>query len=153
MNDHCDICALHSDKDLILETDYWRVYLSWNQDRLGRCLIVCKEHKRSLIELSPDELSDWTQILHRLHPALYQAFKPTHINVACLMNGAFKDDSPQPHVHWWSIPRYDREVTFEGEMFKDSNYPAIVCDHEGHEKKVNDDMRERIIQTIQEKLR
>lgn len=122
--DSCDLCALSADStDFILETPFWRTFLAVNQDRLGRCLTAVKEHRRAIIELTAEELTDWQAHLHVLHPALYKAFGPTHINLTCLMNGAFEHSPPDPHVHFYSIPRYDRPVEICGVTFADASYP------------------------------
>ena len=151
-NDHCEICALDDTEDVIFETDYWRTYLSWSQDRIGRCLTASKQHRRSVLELTEDEWRDWSDVLHRLHPALYKTFGATHINLSCLMNGAFKDDVPQPHVHWWSIPRYDHNIKFDGETFHDENYPSMICAHTESREKLGEPIRRDIITAIRGNL-
>lgn len=155
-DDACDLCALAEDREnLILETASWRTFLSHNQDRLGRCLTVAKEHRRAIIELTVEELTDWQEHLHLLHPALYKAFGPTHINVTCLMNGAFEHAPPHPHVHWWSIPRYDRPVTVEDTVFTDHAYPnqtAETMDLPEQERRVSPLVQKEIKERIQREL-
>ena len=150
--DSCELCALSADSsDLITESAHWRTFLSYNQDRLGRCLTVLKNHKRSLLELTDEEVRDWLELLHKLHPAIYKAFGPTHINITCLMNGAFQEPVPHPHVHFWSIPRYDREVEVGGVVFTDSFYPTQTpetMDMLESERELSEEVKKEIVNKI-----
>ncbi len=147
--DSCELCALSG--DFVTESAHWRTHLSTNQDRLGRCLTVLKTHKRSLLEVTDEEMRDFLDLLHTLHPALYNAFGPTHINLTCLMNGAFEETVPHPHVHFWSIPRYDRPVTVGDVTFTDSFYPTQTpetLDKPEKERNVSQEVRMAIIARI-----
>ena len=53
--DGCDFCNLtEAEKHwLLFENECWSAYLSDMQDYPGRCIVVLREHKESLSELSP----------------------------------------------------------------------------------------------------
>ena len=55
--DHCDWCSLsEEDKRFqVYESKSWSVFLSDEQDYIGRCILVLKRHCNSLPELTADE--------------------------------------------------------------------------------------------------
>ena len=58
--DHCDWCNL-SDEDKkfqVYESKSWSVFLSDEQDYIGRCILVLKRHCGSLSELTDEEWED-----------------------------------------------------------------------------------------------
>ena len=43
-------------------------------------------------------------------------------NWTCLMNNAYQEPSPNPHVHWHFRPRYKHAVNINGVEFNDSEF-------------------------------
>lgn len=128
----CEVCELltpgaqflggplKSDHLLVDESEFWRVYLHPGDQRyLGRCLVVLKRHSRSLADLSPAEWDDLQVVIRVMEDAARRAFGPVNFNWTCLMNNAFREDPPQPHVHLHFRPRYAAAVEFEGSLFED----------------------------------
>lgn len=110
-------------KKLLFDTQYWNVYLTQDQAYLGRCVIATKEQRQSLSALTSDEWTDfYTNIVTPLEKSLESAFEATMFNWTCMMNNAYKESNPQPHVHWHFRPRYNKPIVFEGMQFEDSEF-------------------------------
>ena len=50
------------------------------------------------------------------------AFDATMFNWSCYMNLSYRENPPDPHIHWWVVPRYSHSVkvgtlTFEDPLF------------------------------------
>lgn len=106
----------------IYETTHWRVILLDEQRYLGRSVVVLKRECGDLAEIAEDEVKDLFTIIPRMQDLLRKTFGARMFNWACNMNDAFQTNPPQPQVHWHFIPRYDHEVLFAGEVFKDVNF-------------------------------
>jgi len=121
----CPICAWSPDDQdypLVHETTFWRVVLAPNQSLLGRCVVQLKRHCGDLAETSPDELLDWLHIVTIMETALRRAFDATMFNWACYMNLSYREYPPDPHIHWWVIPRYNHSVRVGAITFEDSRF-------------------------------
>jgi hypothetical protein len=35
------------------------------------------------------------------------------------MNHAYRETIPDPHLHWWAVPRYEQDVTIGDRTFND----------------------------------
>jgi len=88
--------------------------VNYNQNKLGKCMIVLKRHDEDICKLSDDELRDLWAIIRKLKGALTSCFQPDHFNYAFLMN-------QDAHVHLHVIPRYHGHRTFAGIEFEDSD--------------------------------
>ena len=153
----CEICPIISDPSRderalrILEGEYWRATLRRDQSLLGTTFITAKRHVESLAELSTDEWQEFTSFNTQVELAIKRAFGAHVINTSCLMNHAFKDESPQPHVHWHLKPRYSSAVTFNSQTFTDpafgnylsGDHPRLI---------VSQDLATAITHAIIEKL-
>jgi diadenosine tetraphosphate (Ap4A) HIT family hydrolase len=121
----CDICAWTPEPPnftFVYETALWRVVLPLNQCLLGLCVVSLKRHCGDLAELRPDELLDWLKVVNKLEPALRTAFGATMFNWSCYMNHAYRNSSPDPHIHWWAVPRYNHPVTLGSLTFEDPDF-------------------------------
>jgi diadenosine tetraphosphate (Ap4A) HIT family hydrolase len=107
---------------LIFETKFWRVSLAYDQSYLGRGVVDLKRHAASLSELSPAEWTDFTVVVKRLEGAVRRAFGARMFNWTCMMNDAYKEAAPEPHVHWHCRPRYDTPVEMDGVRFLDAAF-------------------------------
>lgn len=38
------------------------------------------------------------------------------------MNHAYREEHPNPHIHWWAVPRYKLPVTVSGVTFEDPDF-------------------------------
>jgi diadenosine tetraphosphate (Ap4A) HIT family hydrolase len=94
-----------------------------DQTYLGRSVVVLKrENCGDLAELTKEEMLDFLELVGRLENAFRKAFNATMFNWSCLMNLAYQNVPPDPHVHWHFRPRYDHTVTFFGLDFIDPNF-------------------------------
>lgn len=121
----CPICTWTKDNPrypLLVETTYWRVVLAPNQCLLGRCVVHLKRHASSLSDLSTEEIQDWLELVKDLQSALRKAFDVRLFNWSCYMNLAYRQQPPDPHVHWWAVPRYDHPVEIGGWLFEDPHF-------------------------------
>jgi len=121
----CPICAWSPGNpaySLLHETNHWRVVLAPNQALIGRCILHLKRHCGDLAELTADEVLDWLAIVKVMENALRTAFDATLFNVSCYMNHAYREDPPNPHIHWWLVPRYNHAVELQGWVFEDPEF-------------------------------
>lgn len=146
---NCLVCSWSPDNAeylFIRETHYWRVCLAPNQSLLGRCVIHLKRHAGDLADLTEDELLDFLNVVKRVEVAIRSAFNATMFNWSCYMNHAYRENSPNPHVHWWAVPRYEYAVRFGERVFEDPHF-SNPYDHRRWldlPKYVRDDIAEKI---------
>jgi hypothetical protein len=38
------------------------------------------------------------------------------------MNHAYRENPPDPHIHWWAVPRYDHQVHIDDWVFEDPQF-------------------------------
>ena len=115
----------HTKKDrpnFLFETKHWKVYLNPDQYYLGRSVVVAKRDVGSLSDLTKDEWLDFTELIKKIEATYKKSFGATMFNWTCLMNNAYKNDPPNPHVHWHLLPRYKKAVTFKGIDFGDNEF-------------------------------
>lgn len=121
----CGVCAwtpANPDHLFLFETVFWRVVLAPNQALLGRCIVHLKRHAGDLADLTPDELLEWLSVVGTLENALRDAFGATMFNWSCYMNLTYRDEHPNPHIHWWAVPRYAHPVTLDEFTFEDPHF-------------------------------
>jgi diadenosine tetraphosphate (Ap4A) HIT family hydrolase len=122
---NCPICSWSPNDEnylFIHETQYWRICLAPNQSLLGRCVIHLKRHTGDLADLTEEEWNDFLNVMKRVEKTLMSAFNATMFNWSCYMNHAYRENPPNPHVHWWAVPRYAQPVDFGGELFEDPHF-------------------------------
>jgi diadenosine tetraphosphate (Ap4A) HIT family hydrolase len=118
----CDWSVQDPDNRPIFETASWRVVLAPNQSLVGRCVLHLKRHCEDLADVKDDELLDWLKTVTALEKALRSAFEATMFNWSCYMNHAYREEPPQPHVHWWAVPRYNHPVRIGDWIFEDPDF-------------------------------
>lgn len=116
----CEFCS--GKKKLFFETKRWSMFLSGDQTYLGRIALVLNRHANSISELTNEEWIELFEAVKRFEYASKKAFEATMLNWTCLMNNAYKEKPPTPHVHWHCMPRYDHPVKFGGEVFVDDAF-------------------------------
>lgn len=144
----CFFCE--NQKDFILETNYWKVFISPNQTYLGRCFVALKRHCGDLAELEKEEWEEYVGLVKRLEAALRKTFEAIMFNWTCLMNDAYKKADPDPHVHWNFRPRYGQPVEVDGLFFEDQEFGRHYDNLKN--KEVNEMVKETIISRIKESL-
>lgn len=81
-----------------------------------------KRHEGDLAHLTGDELGEWLVLVGTLERVLRAAFGATMFNWSCYMNHSYREEPFEPHIHWWAVPRYAREVLFMGQTFTDPTF-------------------------------
>lgn len=120
----CEWCNL-SDEDkkyMLFQTEAWEIFLADKQDYIGRCILVCKRHVKSLYDLSAREWMDLKNVIDKLEQGLAAAFGATMFNWSCLMNDFYKSDNPNPHLHLHVRPRYKNPVIMDDKVFLDEEF-------------------------------
>lgn len=121
----CPICYWSPDNSeyrFLYETRFWRLVLAPNQCLVGRCVVHLKRHSGDLADLTQDELLEWLMVVKRLETALQSAFEATMFNWSCYMNHSYRENEPEPHIHWWAVPRYNHSVTIDNWVFDDPHF-------------------------------
>ena len=121
----CPICNWSPDDPdylLVYETSLWRIVLAPNQSLIGRCVIHLKRHCGDVAETTPDEVLDWLNVVKTMETALRKAFDATMFNWSCYMNLSYCDNPPDPHIHWWVVPRYNHIVKLGSLIFEDPRF-------------------------------
>jgi len=120
----CEFCEI-TQKDrqlLLLDTGFWRVFLSENQSYFGRCMVVLRRHCAYLGELDASEWDNLRTVIIRLEKLFTQTLEATMFNWTCLMNAAYQSDPPTPHVHLHFRPRFANPVDFKGFTYEDIDF-------------------------------
>ena len=121
----------------VCETAFWSVFLSDEQDYIGRCILVLKRHCGSMSELTDDEWEELHRLIRKAEVCFKTALGATLCNWSCLMNSFYKESEPDPHLHIHVRPRYDGPVTVNGHTYIDSEFGhhyAVKKDGEISEK-------------------
>jgi len=133
--------------NFITQNKHWDVFLNSEQTYLGRMIVVARRHVESLSELTVDEQNDFFNMVRILEKAVINAFGADLSNWTCLMNDAYQEPNPKPHVHWHLRPRYSHAVSINGMDFIDPEFGH----HYSRERKVNVD--ENMVIAITQKIR
>jgi diadenosine tetraphosphate (Ap4A) HIT family hydrolase len=146
----CPICSWSPEDQeylFIHESKYWRIVLAHNQILVGRCVIHLKRHSGDIAEINPEEVLDWQKIVVIIETALKKAFNATMFNWSCLMNQSYQEDPPNPHIHWWVVPRYNHSVKVGHYSFEDPLF-GKPYDH-AMKLELPIDFRRQIVEMIQ----
>ena len=122
--DNCDWCKLsEEDKRFqMYDGEFWCVFLSDEQDYIGRCILVLKRHCGSLSELTDDEWEELHNLVCKIEACLKAVLGATLCNWSCLMNDFYKEAAPDPHLHIHVRPRYDEPVILNGSVYIDGEF-------------------------------
>lgn len=122
--ENCVWCNLsEEDKQYqVYETAFWSVYLSDEQDYIGRCILVLKRHCSSMSEMNADEWEDLRKLICKVETCLKTVLGAALCNWSCLMNSFYKESEPDPHLHIHVRPRYDKPVMVNGNIYTDSEF-------------------------------
>lgn len=149
----CPICAWSPgslDYPLLYETRLWRVVLAPNQCLVGRCVIHLKRHAVDLADLTEDEMLEWLTVVRTLDSALRSAFQATMFNWSCYMNLSYREPVPDPHIHWWAVPRYNHPVIIDEWTFQDPDFGSPY----DHTRRLDapPEIRQQIAERIQQAI-
>lgn len=149
----CEICSFVQEaENPIIKTKQWAVLLASEQAYLGRCYVTLERHCGDLAQLHDLEWLELHEIVRKLESAVEKTFEPSLFNWSCLMNLAYQNDPPNPHVHWHFIPKYNHKVKFNGLIFDDPEFG----DHYAREKQrsmvVSEEVKKEIIIAIKGNL-
>ena len=122
--DNCSWCNLsEEDKQFqVYDGEFWYVFLSDEQDYIGRCILVLKRHCDSLSELTNGEWVELRMLVCKVETCLKTVLGATLCNWSCLMNNFYKDSDPHPHLHIHVRPRYDKPVMLNGSVYIDDEF-------------------------------
>lgn len=146
----CLFCQKPNPVDVVHQTKYWNILLSWDQTYLGRCVVALNRHCGDLAELTKDGWEDFIILVEKLEFALRKSFDATMFNWTYLMNDAYKEKIPNPHVHWHFRPRYNHKVEIAGLVFEDFEFGQ----HYGRNmmREITDEVKSIVIARIRENL-
>ena len=122
--DKCDWCNLSEEEKQfqVYESRSWSVFLSDEQDYIGRCILVLKRHCNSMSELTGGEWDELHDLICKLEACLKTVLGATLCNWSCLMNSFYKEAAPDPHLHIHVRPRYDKSMIINGNIYSDSEF-------------------------------
>lgn len=103
---------------LIYETDYWIWSLRPVQATLGAGILSLKRECATFGELVSKEFADLNNIIKVIEPTLKNTFNYDIMNYLMLM-------MVDKQVHYHVIPRYENQVEFLGEEWKDTAWPGV----------------------------
>ena len=120
----CGWCSLsEEDKRFqVYDGEFWYVFLSDEQDYIGRCILVLKRHCGSLSVLTDDEWEELRHLVCKVEACLKAVLGATLCNWSCLMNSFYKEAAPDPHLHIHVRPRYDKPVMLNGSVYIDDEF-------------------------------
>ena len=122
--DNCDWCnlSIEDQQFQLYESKSWSVFLSDEQDYIGRCILVLKRHCNSLSGLTDDEWDELHDLICKVEACLKAVLGAALCNWSCLMNSFYKESTPDPHLHIHVRPRYDKPVMLNGSIYTDSEF-------------------------------
>jgi len=145
----CAICGFTKKGDnSIFETENWIVSLASDQAYLGRSYVTLKRHCGDLAELKSEEWNELFGLIGKLEKSVRKAFGADLFNWTCLMNLAYQNNPPNPHIHWHFRPRYGRPVKFARLTFTDPEFGIHYAREHERSLKVSEDVQQKIIQEI-----
>ena len=109
----CVLCQPLSDYE-VHQADEWRVVVNFNQNKLGKVMLVLNRHDDDITHLSDVEVLSLWDLVRRLRSILTDLFNPDQFNYSFLMN-------LDSHIHLHMIPRYLTDRTLSGVRFVDSD--------------------------------
>ncbi|MCO8271125.1 hypothetical protein M1L60_11025 [Actinoplanes sp. TRM 88003] len=111
--------ALKLNPDTVIAVEpLWTLSVNWNQNLIGKTMLVANRPVESVTALSPDEWTDLRTQIARLTAAVSSLFAPDQFNHAFLMNA-----NAQVHLH--VVPRYRSPRNWQGHTFVDPHFGEL----------------------------
>lgn len=107
-NADCPFCNLHSDCEIISETDTCVSFFDAYPVSKGHALIIPKRHVASYFDLTDDELHAMNEMLKFVKSKIDEQYHPDGYNIGININEAAGQSVF--HVHMHVIPRYTGDV-------------------------------------------
>jgi diadenosine tetraphosphate (Ap4A) HIT family hydrolase len=101
---------------LIKEYEHWYLLLRYEQPTLGSLILITKHNETSYSEMEENSFTEFSRIIKDIEPTLRSHFNCSKFNYLMLM-------MVDPEVHYHIIPRYSKNILFEGKLFKDFGWP------------------------------
>ena len=120
----------------------WTMAVNRNQNLLGKTMLVLERPCSAVVDLRPAEWAELHAQIRELVLALRRCFAPDQINFAFLMN-----QDAQVHLH--VIPRYQRQRTWNGEVFNDPHWGSAFG---GEEHRLGPEALAKLAQLISHEL-
>lgn len=121
---NCDICGFLDTEEpgIVLISEYHRLILAPDQRYLGRAYLTLGRHAARISDLTSSEVMDMFDVISRYERAVRNTLGATHLTTVTLMNNAYREPDPLPHVHSHLRPRYGKApVEAAGLTFSDPN--------------------------------
>ena len=99
----CEWCEYKEKEWLLHESLNWSVYLSDEQDYVGRCILVLNRHCGSVSELN---MSEWMELKTIMDKLEY----------------IYKEAIPNPHLHLHVRPRYKNAIVINDYSYIDEEF-------------------------------
>tara|TARA_B100001564_G_scaffold202994_1_gene170755 strand:+ start:3545 stop:3970 length:426 start_codon:yes stop_codon:yes gene_type:complete len=103
-------------ENLIKEYDYWVVLYRPQQVTIGSLVLICKENKFNLGDLSNSSFAEFKRVIQDIEIFLQKKLGANKINYIALM-------MVDPHVHFHIIPRYSSKITINKKNYYDIYWP------------------------------
>jgi len=103
-------------ENLIKEYDYWVVLYRPQQVTIGSLVLICKENKFNLGDLSNSSFAEFKRVIQDIEMFLQKKLGANKINYIALM-------MVDPHVHFHIIPRYSGKITINEKNYYDIYWP------------------------------
>jgi glycerol-3-phosphate cytidylyltransferase len=101
----------------ILNFNYWVVSVRPKQPTIGSLVISLKRDCKHLNNLTEAETQELSKVFSDTEHLLKKAFSYDKINYLCLM-------MVDEHVHFHVIPRYEKQVEFNDQVYIDNDWPT-----------------------------
>ncbi len=120
LNDVCNCNCFdefsNQEADFIKEFKHWILYLHYRQHFFGRSLLILKEHKTKITELSHEEANEFFDIYKKWENAISHVSNNSNYNCSILISNT-EHLVHKSHLHWHFIPRYEREIELFDQIF------------------------------------
>lgn len=111
----CIFCFGLKENQIFLETDFFKVLLDKDPIQSGHILIVAKEHRMSLKELTAAELVDLIYLEKRLVTIIEDHFEVLGITVLQNDAGVMQQGT---HFHVHIVPRYQNDGFYDNQVLE-----------------------------------
>lgn len=102
-------------------------------------------------DTTDEEILDFLKVVKKVETSIKKTFGAEMFNWSCLMNNFYKQENPDPHLHWHAKPRYREEVLFNGKGFRDGEFGHHYDDDKDNVIEPKE-MRLTIVKEIQKNL-
>jgi ATP adenylyltransferase len=96
---------------VLFRTAYYAVILNRYPYNNGHLMIVPKRHIACLSQMSPQEKSEFFEVLEQVMDALGKAMRPHGFNLGMNISDVAGAGVPD-HIHWHIVPRWKGDVNF-----------------------------------------